>query len=40
MDSKEEYRRRKEYGEMVKKASPKSPILSDCIKPFLSGGFI
>ena len=40
MDSKEEYRRRKEYGEMVKKASPKSPILSDCIKAFLSGGFI
>lgn len=40
MDSKEEYRRRKEYGEMVKKASPKSPVLSDCIKAFLSGGFI
>ena len=37
MDSKEEYRRRKEHGEMDKKASPKSPILSDCIKAFLSG---
>lgn len=40
MDSKEEYKRRKEYGEMVKKASPKSPIVSDCIRAFLSGGFI
>lgn len=40
MDPKEEYLRRKEYSEMVKKASPSSPLLFDCIKAFLSGGLI
>ena len=39
-DYKEEYERRKEYGEMVKKASPKSPVAYDCIRAFLSGGLI
>lgn len=29
-----------EYDEMVKKASPNSPILMDCLKAFLSGGLI
>lgn len=29
-----------EYGKMVKKASPGSPLLMDCIKAFLIGGFI
>lgn len=29
-----------EYSEMVKKASPDSPLLSDCIKAFLFGGGI
>lgn len=30
----------KQYNEMVKKASPKSPVLIDCIKAFLIGGAI
>lgn len=30
----------KQYGEMVKKASPGSPMLIDCIKAFLIGGAI
>lgn len=30
----------KQYSEMVKKASPDSPILIDCIKAFLIGGAI
>lgn len=30
----------KKYSEMVKKASPNSPILKDCIKAFLIGGAI
>jgi stage V sporulation protein AC len=30
----------KQYDEMVKKASPPSPILKDCIKAFLIGGAI
>lgn len=30
----------KQYDEMVKKASPNSPILLDCIKAFLIGGAI
>lgn len=29
-----------QYGKMVKKASPKSPIALDCIKAFLIGGAI
>lgn len=29
-----------QYGKMVKKASPKSPIALDCIKAFLVGGAI
>lgn len=29
-----------EYGKMAKRASPRSPILSDCIKAFLVGGLI
>ena len=28
------------YDAMVKKASPNSPILSNCIKAFVSGGLI
>ena len=31
---------KKQYDEMVKKASPNSPILIDCIKAFLIGGAI
>ena len=31
---------KKQYDEMVKKASPNSPILIDCIKAFLIGGGI
>ena len=30
----------KQYDEMVKKASPDSPILIDCLKAFLIGGAI
>ena len=30
----------KQYDEMVKKASPNSPIVLDCIKAFLIGGAI
>lgn len=30
----------KKYGEMVKKASPNSPVLIDCIKAFFIGGAI
>lgn len=30
----------KQYDEMVKKASPDSPILTDCLKAFLIGGAI
>ncbi len=30
----------KQYNEMVKKASPNSPILIDCLKAFLIGGVI
>ncbi|HCT16177.1 MAG TPA: stage V sporulation protein AC [Ruminococcaceae bacterium] len=30
----------KQYNEMVKKASPNSPILLDCVKAFLIGGAI
>lgn len=29
-----------EYDKMVKKASPNSPILTNCLKAFLSGGLI
>ena len=31
---------KKEYAEMTKKASPNSPVLSDCIKAFVFGGII
>lgn len=31
---------KKEYGEMTKKASPDSPLLTDCLKAFLFGGGI
>ena len=31
---------KKDYAEMTKKASPKSPLLSDCVKAFLFGGGI
>lgn len=31
---------KKDYAEMTKNASPKSPLLSDCIKAFLFGGGI
>ena len=30
----------KEYSDMAKKASPKSPKLTNCLKAFLIGGFI
>ena len=30
----------KEYGQMSKKASPRSPVLKDCLKAFLIGGLI
>lgn len=29
-----------QYSEMVKKASPNSPVFMDCIKAFISGGII
>lgn len=31
---------KKDYAEMTKKASPKSPLLTDLLKAFLSGGMI
>lgn len=31
---------KKDYAEMTKKASPGSPVLSDCVKAFIFGGFI
>lgn len=31
---------RKEYSEMTKKASPKSPVVSDCVRAFLVGGAV
>ena len=31
---------KEEYGKMAKDYSPKSPVLTDCIKAFLSGGTI
>lgn len=31
---------KKEYGEMVKKASPPSPVGKDCVLAFSTGGFI
>ncbi len=31
---------KKEYDEMVKKASPPSPVLKDCALAFITGGFI
>ena len=40
MDSSKEFERRREYGEMVKKASPKSMVFADCLRAFLSGGAI
>lgn len=33
-------RAKQEYDQMVKKASPNSPILLDCMKAFFSGGLI
>lgn len=30
----------KQYGEMVKRASPASPVIIDCIKAFLIGGAV
>lgn len=33
-------RAQQEYDQMVKKASPNSPIFMDCIKAFFSGGLI
>ncbi len=40
MNSKEKYKKQKEYDSMVKKASPNSPILLDCLKAFISGGIV
>ena len=40
MNSSEKYKKQQEYDSMVKKASPNSPLLSDCIKAFVSGGLI
>ena len=31
---------RQEYSEMVKQASPNSPVFMDCVKAFFSGGLI
>lgn len=31
---------KKEYGKMTKKASPPSPIFSDCLKAFIVGGLV
>ena len=31
---------KEEYGKMAKKASPNSPVLTDCIKAFIFGGII
>ncbi len=33
-------RAKQEYDQMVKKASPNSPIFTNCVKAFFSGGFI
>ena len=33
-------RAKQEYNRMVKKASPNSPILTNCLKAFVSGGLI
>ena len=40
MDTKKQYKKKQEYQDMVKKASPNSPIFMDCIKAFISGGLI
>ena len=32
MDTKKQYKKKQEYQDMVKKASPNSPIFMDCIK--------
>ena len=40
MDTKKQYKEKQEYQDMVKKASPDSPIFADCIKAFISGGLI
>ena len=31
---------KRQYSEMVKQASPNSPIVTDCVKAFVSGGII
>ena len=31
---------KQQYSEMVKQASPNSPIVTDCVKAFVSGGII
>ena len=31
---------KQQYSEMVKQASPNSPIVTDCVKAFISGGII
>lgn len=40
MTESEKVKKQKEYDEMVKKASPNSPIFTNCIKAFISGGLI
>ena len=40
MNEKEKLIQKKNYAEMVKRVSPNSPVLLDCLKAFVSGGFI
>ena len=40
MNSSDKYKKQQEYDSMVKKASPNSPLFSDCLKAFVSGGLI
>lgn len=40
MTESEKVKKQMEYDEMVKKASPNSPIFTDCLKAFISGGLI
>ncbi len=40
MTESEKVKKQMEYDEMVKKASPNSPLFTDCLKAFISGGLI
>lgn len=40
MTESEKVKKQIEYDKMVKKASPNSPLFTDCLKAFISGGLI